>query len=131
MPAEWEKHEATWIGWPHNQSDWPDKIATIQWVYGEIVRKIAESEIVRILVNSAADQTKARDVLKRAGANLKSVQFFRYPTNRGWTRDFGPIFVKRDAPGPRVAIARFRFNAWAKYPDWKKDDAIPPNSHAN
>ncbi len=64
--------------------------------------------------------------MKRAGANLKNVEFFRFPTNRGWTRDFGPIFVKRAAPEPRVAIARFRFNAWAKYPDWKKDDAIPP-----
>jgi agmatine deiminase len=126
MPAEWDKHEATWIGWPHNKTDWPDKIAAIQWVYGEIVRKIAESEIVRILVNAAADQAKARDVLKRASANLKNVQFFRYPTNRGWTRDFGPIFVRRNGSDPRVAIARFRFNAWAKYPDWKKDDAIPP-----
>jgi agmatine deiminase len=126
MPAEWEKHEATWIGWPHNKTDWPDKIATIQWVYGEIARKIADSEIVRILVNSAAGQAKAREVLKRAGANLKNVQFFRYPTNRGWTRDFGPIFVKRDDGDNGVAIARFRFNAWAKYPDWKKDDAIPP-----
>jgi agmatine deiminase len=126
MPAEWERHEATWIGWPHNKTDWPDKIGTIEWVYGEIVRKIAESEIVRILVNSAADQKKVRDVLKRAGADLKNVEFFRFPTNRGWTRDFGPIFVKRAGPDPRVAIARFRFNAWAKYPDWKKDDAIPP-----
>jgi agmatine deiminase len=126
MPAEWDRHEATWIGWPHNKTDWPDKIGTIQWVYGEIARKIAESEICRILVNSAADQKKARAILKRAGANLKNVEFFRLPTNRGWTRDFGPIFVRRASPEPHVAIARFRFTAWAKYPDWKKDDAIPP-----
>jgi agmatine deiminase len=126
MPAEWDRHEATWIGWPHNATDWPDKIGTIQWVYGEIARKIAESEKARILVNSAADQAKARTILKRVGANLKNIEFFRYPTNRGWTRDFGPIFVKRSGAAPRVAIARFRFTAWAKYPDWKKDDAIPP-----
>ena len=126
MPAEWDRHEATWIGWPHNATDWPDKIATIQWVYGEIARKIAESEKARILVGDAAAQAKARTILKRVGANLKNVEFFRYPTNRGWTRDFGPIFVKRAAPAPPVAIARFRFTAWAKYPDWKKDDAIPP-----
>jgi agmatine deiminase len=126
MPAEWDGHEATWIGWPHNATDWPDKIATIQWVYGEIARKIAESEKARILVNSAADQAKARAILKRVGADLKNIEFFRYPTNRSWTRDFGPIFVKRSGAEPRVAIARFRFTAWAKYPDWKKDDAIPP-----
>ena len=21
MPAEWEKHEATWIAWPHHEPD--------------------------------------------------------------------------------------------------------------
>jgi agmatine deiminase len=46
----------------------------------------------------------------------------RFPTNRGWTRDFGPIFVRR---GGKLSIARFHFNAWAKYKDWKKDDQIP------
>jgi agmatine deiminase len=125
MPAEWEPHEATWIGWPHNETDWPGKIAPIHWVYGEIVRKIAPGELVRILVNSTAHEAQARKVLKSAGVSMRSVQFLRFPTNRGWTRDFGPIFVKRPKPRPEVAIARFRFNAWARYPDWKKDDAIP------
>jgi agmatine deiminase len=125
MPAEWESHEATWIGWPHNSTDWPGKIEPIHWVYGEIVRKIAPGECVRILVNSRAHETKARAVLKTAGVNMARVQFLRFPTNRGWTRDFGPLFVKRAKPKPEVAIARFRFNAWAHYPDWKKDDAIP------
>ena len=50
MPAEWEPHEATWLGWPHNPTDWPDKLETIRWVYGEIVRKIAPGERIRILV---------------------------------------------------------------------------------
>src|SRR5262249_15779701 len=50
MPAEWEPHEATWVGWPHNRTDWPGKFATMPWVYGEIVRKVAPGEIVRIIV---------------------------------------------------------------------------------
>jgi len=125
MPAEWEPHHATWIGWPHNASDWPGKIAPIPWVYGEIVRKLAPGETVRILVNSAAHARQARRVLERAGADLARIEFFRFPTNRGWTRDFGPLFVRRAAPRREAAIARFRFNAWAKYPDWKKDDRIP------
>jgi agmatine deiminase len=125
MPAEWEKHEATWIGWPHNPTDWPDKLEPIQWVYGEIVRKLAPGEMVRILVNSAAHEKQVRGILKRVGVDLKPVHFFRFATNRGWTRDFGPIFVKRVKPRREVAIARFRFNAWARYPDWQKDDAIP------
>jgi len=125
MPAEWEPHEATWIGWPHNSSDWPGKIGPIPWVHGEIVRKLAPGELVRILVNSAPHERRARAVLERSGVSPNRVQFFRFPTNRGWTRDFGPCFVRRARPTPEVAIARFRFNAWAKYPDWRKDDQIP------
>jgi agmatine deiminase len=125
MPAEWEPHEATWIGWPHNKSDWPGKLALIVWVYGEIVRKLAPGETVRILVNSAAHEAQARRVLTKAGVDLGRVEFLRFPTDRGWTRDFGPIFVKRDGPPAQLAIARFHFNAWAKYPDWRKDDKVP------
>jgi agmatine deiminase len=52
------------------------------------------------------------------------VEFFLFPTNRGWTRDFGPMFVRRMEPKPELAVTAFRFNAWAKYPDWKKDASI-------
>jgi agmatine deiminase len=120
-PAEWEPHAATWIGWPHNRTDWPGKLEPIHWVYGEIVRKIAPGELVRILVKSAATEARAQRVLRAVGVDLKRVEFLRLATNRGWTRDSGPIFVKkRDA-----AIVQFRFNAWAKYDDWKLDAKIP------
>jgi agmatine deiminase len=124
MPAEWEAHEATWIGWPHNWTDWPGKFAVIPWVYGEIVRKIAPRERVRIIVDSREHESGARRILGRAGVDLSAIEFLRFPTNRGWTRDFGPMFVRRSAPTPHVAITGFRFNAWAKYPDWKKDALI-------
>lgn len=125
MPAEWEKHEATWIGWPHNKTDWPGKIAPIHWVYGEIARKIAQGEIARIIVNNEAHEAQARRVLEKVGADFSRVEFFRFPTNRGWTRDFGPIFVKRQAKRSEVAIANFQFNAWAKYKDFEKDNHVP------
>jgi agmatine deiminase len=123
MPAEWEQHEATWIGWPHNISDWPDKFAPIPWVYGEVVRRLAPGETVHILVNSATHESEARVVLDRAHVDLSRVKFFRFPTNRGWTRDFGPMFVKNHSGD--AAIVRFRFNGWAKYTNWQQDDAIP------
>ena len=67
MPAEWEPHEATWLGWPHRLTDWPGRFAPIPWVYGEIVRKLAEGEIVRILVPSRVHEGKARRVVDRRG----------------------------------------------------------------
>ncbi len=122
MPAEWEPHEATWLGWPHNVTDWPGKFAPIPWVYGEIVRHLIEGEKARILVQSPEHEARARRVLKKVGADSRQVEFFHIPTNRGWTRDFGPAFVKRMAKKDKIAAVRFRFNAWAKYPDWPQDD---------
>jgi agmatine deiminase len=126
MPAEWERHEATWLGWPHNPTDWPGKLDTIRWVYGEIVRWIAPGEIVRILVNSKMEEKRARGYLSRAGAGLENVEFVLHPTNRGWTRDSGPVFVRKKGGGKsETAIVHFHFNAWAKYPDWQKDRRVP------
>lgn len=125
MPAEWERHAATWLGWPHNTTDWPGKFGPIPWVYGEIVRHLVPGETVRILVNSRTRESAARRLLQRLGVDLEAVQFLRFPTNRGWTRDSGPIFVHREEPEAGLAIVRFQFNGWAKYPDWKKDARLP------
>lgn len=125
MPAEWEPHEATWLGWPNHPTDWPHKLDTIRWVYGEIVRKIAPGEIVRILVNSRAEAKSATKYLQRAGACVSRVEYIVHPTNRGWTRDSGPIFVRRSGRKRETAIVHFHFNAWAKYSDWRKDRRVP------
>ena len=123
MPAEWEPHEATWIAWPHNRDDWPGRFAPIPWVYAEIVRKLAQVERVRILIQDRAAEEAARRVLRKSGANLDAIEFFYAPTDRGWTRDYGPLFVRNRAG--EVALTNWRFNAWAKYDDWRNDAAIP------
>ena len=125
MPAEWERHEATWLAWPHHPTDWPRKLSAIRWVYGEMVRKIGPGEIVRLLVHSKAAETAARRTLAQAHAEISRVQFIIHPTNRGWTRDSGPICVRRGGKHPETAFVHFHFNAWAKYPDWQKDRRVP------
>jgi agmatine deiminase len=127
MPAEWEPHEATWLAWPHNPEDWPGKFQPIPWVYAEIVGHLARVEDVHILVDDAAAEKRARNVLKKTGANLKRVHFHLWPTDRVWTRDSGPIFVKTRQSGEYapVAVTNWTFNAWAKYSDWHLDDKIP------
>lgn len=123
MPAEWEPHQATWLAWPHNPEDWPGKFQPIPWLYAEIVRLLAAHERVHLLVNDAASERRAQGMLRRAGANLDQVDFHRWPTDRVWLRDSGPIFV-RNAEG-RVALTNWQFSAWAKYANWKLDDQIP------
>jgi agmatine deiminase len=121
MPAEWEPHKATWLAWPHEKTDWPGKFEPIPWVYADIARHLSQVERVRILVEDATTEHAARRMLKSASVNLSAVDFFRVPTNRGWIRDFGPIFLRKGKGG--IAATNWHFNAWAKYDDWKKDDA--------
>ena len=123
MPAEWERHEASWLAWPHNPEDWPGKFQPIPWVYAEIVRLLAAHEHVHILVEDARAEGRAESILRRAGANLDRVSFHQWPTNRSWTRDSGPIFV-RSSEG-RVGLTNWHFNGWAKYPTWPLDDQLP------
>ena len=123
MPAEWERHEATWLAWPHNPEDWPGKFQAIPWLFAEIVRLLSAHELVHLIVEDAQAQQRVRGILERAGANLERVSFHQWPTDRSWTRDSGPIFV-RNHEG-RVAVTNWHFNAWAKYSDWKLDDRIP------
>jgi len=123
MPAEWEPHAATWLAWPHNAEDWPGKFQPIPHVYAEFARHLAAQEHVHLLVQNATSEKRARQILTRAGAAVANVSFHQWPTDRVWTRDSGPIFV-RNAAG-KVAITDWHFNAWAKYDNWKLDDQLP------
>ena len=125
MPAEWERHEATWIAWPHNARDWPGRFGPIPWVHADIVKKLAAGEIVRVLVNDAANEGRARRHLERHDVDLSRIDFRRIPTDRIWTRDSGPIVLRKGGRRGGRAVAGFRFDGWAKYPDWKRDARIP------
>ena len=123
MPAEWEPHAATWLAWPHQASDWPGKLAPIPWVYAEIIRHLHRNEDVHLLVNDQSKESAARRILIKAGVGLDRVTIHRWRTDRVWTRDSGPTFLL--GPNRQKGLLDWRFNAWAKYPNWKNDDAIP------
>ncbi len=121
LPAEWEPHEATWIAWPHHADDWPGKFDAIPWVYADIVHHLSQSETVRILADGPTE-TVARSCLQRRGVDPGRVEFFPYATDRVWTRDYAPQFV-RQADGT-LAVADWHFNGWARYDNWRHDDAV-------
>jgi agmatine deiminase len=143
MPAEWEPHAATWLAWPHYKLDWPGKFEPIPWVYSEIIRNLSRRERVELIVKDAAEEEISRKTLKRAHALNENVRFHRWPTNRVWTRDSGCAFVRAcggsQSPHPvakdatrtghplkatKLSAIKWRFNAWAKYPNWQHDEKI-------
>ncbi len=144
MPAEWAPHAATWLAWPHERSDWPGKFQPIPWVVAEIIRYLARHERVELIVQDEADERRARSILSRADALIepnkitlsdegRGVRFHRWPTDRMWLRDSGAIFVTKLGPkdsgdiegAELIRPIDFRFNAWAKYENWKCDNQIP------
>ena len=122
MPAEWERHRATWLAWPHETTDWPGKFEAIPWIYGEIVRHLSKVEKVCILVQDEGAEQEVRGVLKNCHVDLNAIELFQIETDRSWTRDFCPIFI-RNSHGKR-AVLNWRFNGWAKYENSQCDDAV-------
>ena len=136
MPAEWEPHVATWLAWPHYKGDWPGKFEPIPWVVAEIIRNLSKRERVELVFNNAAAARKARRVLERADSFSENIRFHYWRTNRIWLRDSGCIFLTPKQPSsfapdsrspslrePGLAL-KFRFNAWAKYSNWRHDEKI-------
>ncbi len=123
MPAEWDPHEGTWLAWPHERSDWPGKFALVPWVYCDIIKRLARVELVHVLVADGDTERKVTALLKKNAVDLEAVDFFHALTDRSWTRDYCPTFAK-DGAGATVVL-NWRFNGWAKYDNWKSDDAIP------
>ncbi len=122
MQAEWEKHGRTWLAWPHHRADWPGKFPAVPWVFAEMARHLSRHERVGILAQDTRAQAQAESMLERAGAKMEQVDFLIHPTNRGWLRDCGPTIV-RGRSGKRTALD-WRFNAWAKYRNWQKDETV-------
>lgn len=128
MPAEWAPHAGTWVAWPHRRDDFPGRFEPVPFAMAEIVRHLTPHEPVRIVVGSASQEARARLLLDTDGVDLARVRFFRWPTDRSWVRDSGPIFVRTVESSSGTAplgVTDWRFNAWAKYDDFRRDDRLP------
>lgn len=123
MPAEWETQKRVWFAWPHQRADWPGKFAPIPWVFTEMLRLITPHQRVGLFVRNAKTRARAMEMLDRAGVELAKIDMVEAPSNRGWMRDCGAIFV-RDAKGKKTALG-FGFNGWAKYANHRLDAKLP------
>ena len=120
MPAEWEPQKSTWIAWPHNRKDWPGKFNHIPFVFGKIISELSKVQLVNILVRNRYEKNKAVFFLKIHKGKISNIKFIMCNTDRAWTRDFLPIFIKDKKN--RKFLTNWEFNAWAKYNNFKKDN---------
>ncbi|RZL13407.1 MAG: agmatine deiminase family protein, partial [Pedobacter sp.] len=126
FPAEWVKHEATWLTWPHKEESWPGKIDTIYAPYCQFIKAVAEGEKVRINVNDEETKAFAISKLKEQEVDLSQIEFYFNPSNDAWCRDHGPAFLVNPSAESKKVIVDWGYNAWGnKYPPYEQDDIIP------
>lgn len=125
FPAEFARHSATWLSWPHKEASWPGKIESIFPVYAEFVKLVAEGEKVNINVADEAMKQKATRHLQKANADLSNIQFFFHPTDDAWCRDHGPAFLINPKEKKKMVV-KWNYNAWGgKYPPFDLDNQVP------
>ena len=122
MPAEWEKQKSTWIAWPHNKKDWPNKFNNIPYVFAEIISYISKVQIVNILIQNQQSKRKIINYLKQKKTNIKNIKMITCKTDRVWVRDSGPIFLKDKKD--KILISNWNFNAWSKYKNFRNDNKV-------
>ena len=121
MPAEWEEQKSTWIAWPHNKKDWPNKFDFIPEIFAEIISHISKGQKVNILIENNVLKKRAILILKNFKVNFSNIRFSLCKTDRAWLRDSFPIFVKNKN---KKILLNWKFNSWAKYKNFKKDNSI-------
>ncbi|MDJ0974580.1 MAG: agmatine deiminase family protein [Planctomycetota bacterium] len=125
MPAEWERHEATWLVWPRDPDTWPGVLEKAEEAICEFATVVARGETVHLLVADKDCAERAAWCLNANGA--RRVVLHRIQTQDAWIRDYGPLVVARGKGARRERIALdFRFNAWGrKYRSLEKDTDVP------
>jgi agmatine deiminase len=125
FPAEWEKHTATWLSYPHNENSWPDRIQSIFPAYNQFIKELSLGEMVNINVLNKLMQQNVQKQLTELGVDMNKINFYLNPTNDAWCRDHGPAFlINPKADIPKIIID-WEYNAWGnKYP-FDLDNKIP------
>jgi agmatine deiminase len=124
MPAEWEKHEAIWLAWPHDPTTFPNRVERVEAVYVQIIKEIHEGEQVNLFVTNNFIKKKAMTIFEEANIDVSKINFYVFDYADVWFRDYGPIFVKNKKH--ELAMIHWDFNSWGKkYETLLKDKNVP------
>ncbi|HGM5580998.1 TPA: agmatine/peptidylarginine deiminase [Pseudomonas putida] len=119
MPAEWARHAATWMIWPHNQglweSGWRVTLTEVQRDYARVASAIARFEPVKMVVAPSA-LASARAL---CGTGIELIEL---AVDDSWCRDSGPTFLTHPQHG--LAGLSWRFNAWGGKSEHGQDRSL-------
>ena len=125
FPAEWHRHESTWLSYPHNELSWPGKIHTIFPFYHQFIKEVSAGEKVNINVLDEKMKEYVLAELEPAGAEMQNITCHVNPTNDAWCRDHGPAFVLSRDEGGHKAVVNWEYNGWGGKYEAGLDNMIP------
>ncbi len=126
FPAEWEKHRATWLSYPHEDSfSWPGTLSKIYPFYNQFIRELSKGEEVCINIRSDVFRDQVSKDLEKAGVSMDKISFYLHPTNDAWCRDHGPAFVINSKAEAKKAVVSWKYNAWGDKYAYDLDEQIP------
>jgi len=123
FPFEDEKHEGTWLQWPHDYTYGKGFKGELDPIWIEMTRGLTSGENVHIIVYNNKEKNRVKNLLTQKGIDMNKIIFYIHPTDDVWVRDNGPIFVydKDD----NLLMADWGFNGWGQKTPYKKCLEIP------
>ena len=122
MPAEWEKHEGTWLQWPHDDTH-PGSQMRLEHIWLAMTGALHEHEVVHIVVPDECRQDHVYRQVAYYGLDQSNIDIRVFPTNDVWARDSGPIFLVNDKG--ELAATDWNFNGWGERYPYDKDTTVP------
>ncbi|GGA16659.1 agmatine deiminase family protein [Dyella nitratireducens] len=122
LPAEWEPQAAVLIAWPHDGTDWAERLEQVESTYVALAAAVTRFQPLIIVVADAALRAHATAKLQAAHADLSRIRFVELPYDDTWLRDSGPITLRGD--GNRFQLTDFRFTGWGGKFGAAQDDAL-------
>jgi agmatine deiminase len=126
FPAEWERHKATWLSYPHSDSySWPGTLERIFPYYNAFIKELSKGEQVCINVRDENLKGKVILDLTATGIDPSRITLLIHPTNDAWCRDHGPAFLVNPTANDPKVIVSWKYNAWGEKYDHDLDEQIP------
>lgn len=123
FPSEEEKHEGTWLTWPHQYTYGIEYRKEVEDIWVQMVSALHSGENVHIVAYNAMEKKRILSVLERAKIDLSRIDFVIAKSDDVWSRDTGPMFVfDKNA---KLIITDFAFDGWGKKTPYQNDDKIP------
>jgi agmatine/peptidylarginine deiminase len=121
FPAEWEPQSAILLAWPHAQTDWAERLDSVEATYSALIAAITRFQPVLLCVADEALRKHAIDRLAGSGTQMDRVRFAIVEYDDTWLRDTGPITLRGD---DGFVLLDFRFNAWGEKFTAERDDHL-------